>query len=173
MHPLLRTPSYPVTVYSPTAFCIPGDLPPGLEFVSYPELIQGRLVLKSRLEMDKSTLIEPVNLKPNTQYFICNEVLQTMEDLRLKNVMAKIQLDARDDQLNTLYNTFVMGARIFTEQFVNLTELSFQVVRQSGQPADSFEHSFTLEITEHLDTIASAGYDTRRGVITDTLFKYQ
>jgi hypothetical protein len=124
------------------------------------------------LRIDSIEQVGSIDVNPGTYVLLTNPLLETIYDTGpVRNIMAKILMTSSESS-KPVFSTFIMPPKIFHDQYPTITDLSFEIYRSNGTLADPFDHSFTLDITEHIDTIATAGYDTRRGVITDTSFKF-
>lgn len=115
-----------------------------------------------------------IQLQAISHLLLCNDLLATIKDNGpVNNIMAKIQLSG--DQGALLFNSFITNPAVFEDSFPTVSELRFQLFRSTGSLAEVslVDHSFTLDVVEHLDTVPSNGFDSRRGAITDATFKYR
>jgi hypothetical protein len=167
---LTRNLGYQCRVHDSMHLSFPFSLPKEVFYIGMHKLVNG-VPVQRKLVVDLIQQSGFLDLNPNTYVFICNDLIETIQDPRVGNVMAKVLLTSAESY-KPVFNTFVMAPKVFYDRYPTIVEFHFQIRRSNGQLADAFDHSFTLDIIENIDTIPTAGYDTRRGVITDTSFKY-
>ena len=169
--PFTRNRGYDCRVLDNRNVTIPYPLPDDVFFIGMHRMVQSAPEALP-LRIDSIEQVGSIDVNPGTYVLLTNPLLETIYDTGpVRNIMAKILMTSSESS-KPVFSTFIMPPKIFHDQYPTITDLSFEIYRSNGTLADPFDHSFTLDITEHIDTIATAGYDTRRGVITDTSFKF-
>jgi len=113
-----------------------------------------------------SLLNRSINLEGENYAFLCCPQLATMRNTgKVTNIFARIILDQSPGMM--VFN-FLSNPKDFDEVPLNkLSELEFYILNWDGSyyEFNDLDYSFTLEITEIIDTNTAFNYSTRRGTI--------
>jgi hypothetical protein len=84
---------------------------------------------------------------------------------KVDNIFAKILFS--DVPGHYIYNSYIAHPIIFEEPLSKLNKIDIQFLKQNGELYDfnGVEHSFSIEITEHVDAVNDTGLNTRSGYI--------
>lgn len=114
-----------------------------------------------------SLLNRSINLEGENYAFLCCPQLATMRNTgSVKDIFARITLDQSPGSM--VFN-FLSNPKDFDIVPLNtLSELEFSIVNYDGTlyEFNDLDYSFTLEITEVVDTTESFNFSSRRGVTT-------
>ena len=112
-----------------------------------------------------SLLNRSINLEGENYVFLCCPQLNTMLNTgQVKDIFARIILDQSPGMM--VFNYLSNPKTFDTVPLNSLNEMEFSIANYNGTlyEFNDLDYSFTLEITEIIDTVESFNYSSRRGI---------